>query len=489
MAIVTWPDPLRASQHLKNCPMPKLASCCLLPLLLFMLTACQFPGFSKKEAEEQLARKNPCIALALPASGPYVSFATKIRNGASVAARELQGQGINLTLRDINTEAPDWIRQLEALPASCAVVGGPLQNKTYAEARKAGLLEKKVFFSFAPTIQQGDEGKRAWRFFPGQQDQIDALVRFVTDDLNIRTFGAFYPTDSYGQRMVALLDKTLREKNISLQKASYNPGAPATWSAAAKQLINPVKKPGSDMPLPQTMFEALFVPDSWKNMDMITTSLLYNGEDRLVLMGTTAWEQSLAGKQVPRAGRYALAVFPGAFQREKAPSAIATKDNDFWNALGYDFVNFAVNLGILSRLEAGEVNARAQKASSVIRALAPMSWDNNGLAHQQLYLFQIGSQGIRPMNVAQFKQAREAISEQSTLRMQSVPETMQEAVEPVSSPEALEPDASNAVPYESGVTPGANTPQPAPAPRILPENQIMSPTPQPSYKLRLPSRS
>ena len=47
-------------------------------------------------------------------------------------------------------------------------------------------------------------------------------------------------------------------------------------------------------------------------MEMLTTSLLYNGEDRLVLLGTTLWEQSLSGKTVANADKFALAVFPGA---------------------------------------------------------------------------------------------------------------------------------------------------------------------------------
>ena len=78
------------------------------------------------------------------------------------------------------------------------MVGGPLQARNYAQARSAGAVDQRAFFTFLPSLEQGDEGARAWRFFPSPQDQIDALISFATNDLNIRTYGAFYPTDAYG---------------------------------------------------------------------------------------------------------------------------------------------------------------------------------------------------------------------------------------------------------------------------------------------------
>lgn len=54
-------------------------------------------------------------------------------------------------------------------------------------------------------------------------------------------------------------------------------------------------------------------------MNLLTTSLMYNGEDRLVLLGTTLWEQGLDGKTVAEPDRYALAVFPAAWDATQAP--------------------------------------------------------------------------------------------------------------------------------------------------------------------------
>ena len=243
----------------------------------------------------------------------------KIGRGATLARQELAADGIKIRLETVNTEAPDWLAKLSALPPACAVVGGPLQARNYAQARSTGAVDQRAFFTFLPSLEQGDEGARAWRFFPSPQDQIDALIAFATDGLNIRTYGAFYPSDAYGARMTGMLEQSLAGRNMLLYKAAYDPADVSSWSTAVAPLINATQAEGSGTPVPQTAFEALFLPDSWKSMDMLTTSLLYNGEDRLVLLGTTLWEQSLSGKMVPNAEKYALAVFPGAWNAARAP--------------------------------------------------------------------------------------------------------------------------------------------------------------------------
>lgn len=337
-----------------------------LPALL-MLAACQMP-FVKRDAAPitpatPVPTSGPCIVLALPASGHYAPIADKIKRGAQLAMHELDGGTIKPRLEIVNTEALDWLSRLAALPAECSVVGGPLQAQSYAQARAAGATEQRAFFTFLPSLEQGDEGAKAWRFFPSPQDQIDALIAFATDGLNIRAYGAFYPGDAYGARMTGLLEQSLAAKNMVLQKASYDPATPSSWSDAAAPLINAVQAEGSGTPIPQTAFEALFLPDSWKNMDMLTTSLLYNGEDRLVLLGTTLWEQSLSGKLVPNAEKYVLAVFPGAWNAAQAPRALQAPGNDLWVALGYDFTRFAASLGLNSRLTSPEITARAGRAA------------------------------------------------------------------------------------------------------------------------------
>lgn len=444
--------------------------------LLGCLAACQMPfGMGQRTPEPKpqpvapAPAAGPCVVLALPSSGPYAAIAGKVRHGAQMAQNELSTHGIKLRVETINTEAPDWLQRLDALPPACTVVGGPLQARNYAQAREHGSLEKRAFFTFVPSLEQGDEGARAWRFFPSPQDQIDTLIGFATTGLNIRTYGAFYPTDAYGPRMTGLMEQSLASQNMLLQKASYNPAEPASWSDAVAPLIRAQTPQGSKTPVPQTSFEALFLPDSWKSMEMLTTSLLYNGEDRLVLLGTTLWEQSLSGKTVANADKYTLAVFPAAWNQPQAPRTLQAPGTDFWNALGYDFVRFAATMGLDSRLTTPQITARAQRASKMIWGMAPISWDNAGVAHQKLFLFGVTANGMTPVDAEAFQQARARVLQQAALRMQGLP--------PVDATGA--PIAAPAAGAEA--TPAVQTGQPQPS------TPIMSNTPRPSYKLSLPA--
>ena len=440
----------------------------LLPLLFvvaFCLSACQMPGMRRTAPPPP----EPEIALALPRSGPYAPIANRIIQGANLAVKDLQNSGITIKLNIINTSAGDWIANVNALPAANAVVGGPLHASAYTAARKAGLLEKRIFFAFMPALETGDEGSRAWRFFTSRRDQIDAIINFSTDTLGIRSFGAFYPADQYSLRMVTLFESALQEKGLSLEKATYNSADSGSWPEAAAQLIRPEQREGSGTPIPNTAFEALFLPGVWKHVPQITTSLLYNGEDRLVLLGTNPWEQSLSGKPLPDADKYLLTVFPGAWDPARAPKTLRTPGSDFWTALGYDFVRFAANLNLSAREPSPAVTRRA-RSLRLIWSMAPISWDDNGVAHQKLYLFQPSATGIKPLDASDFRRVRTAVQERAALRMQGMPAVDEQGQ-----------------PLVEGLPPAAQPPASAPA--GVPPATGIGTTPLPSYKLRLPSGS
>lgn len=460
-------------------------------ICLIAMAGCQYPfGKSGNGMDSGGAvPKNPCVVLALPDSGPHAQVAARIRSGARLAQEELKKNGFNLRLENINTEAPDWLAALDKLPQYCSVVGGPLQNRKYSQARAAGAVDKRTFFAFLAHLDGGDEGKRAWRFFPGPQDQIDALLNFTGNDLNIRSYGAFYPDDEYGRQMTGLLDKTVASRHMTVEKASYNRSSPATWAAAAKPLINPIYPDGGKRPVPQTGFEAVFLPDSWRNTEMLISSFLYNGEDRLVILGTTLWEQALNGKRVSSPEKYAIAVFPAAWDPTAAPAVLRGTGTDFWQVLGFDFVRFATQLEIYSRLPADQITAKAHRHAHAVSALAPIDWTRDGMASQKLFLFQPAASGMKRLNLTDFILARRQRLEQAALRFQDIeaPQSTQ-AYDEYSSPEM----AKNPQEVGSAIAPAdAGAPrQDAAMPAADVQNvaQPLGTVPQSSYKLRLPTK-
>lgn len=472
----------KACIHKASTDQVKARNCLLfrvIPLMLLaltMLSACQFtlPSFNRggpRGSAPQGGMSGPdiqgrCVVLALPESGPFSNYSSKIRKGAAIAQQELASRGITVSIQNINTAADGWLDRMLALPPSCAVVGGPLENRVYAQMRQTPVLQEKAVFAFLPTLEAGDEGNMAWRFFPGPSDQIDALIGFATDNLKISAYGAFYANDQFEAKMTALFEDALGKRGLSLQKAVYTPSTPTAWPAELAQLIRPqTSGSGSNaVPVPQTSFQALFLPCSWKNMDGISTALLYNGEDRLVMLGTSPWEQALS-RRLPAGGeKFALAVFPSAWNAAQAPKSLSQLPGaDFWLALGYDFANFATSLGLSGRPAPVDVNLAAARSAGTIKALAPMNWDQHGLAHQRLYIYRVGPSGKVLVDPAQFQQMRQAIIQRAALRMQGQP--------------TVDEKGNSLVPGLPGASPARARQLPGP----------LSNSPQPSYKLRLPS--
>ena len=207
-------------------------------------------------------------------------------------------------------------------------------------------------------------------------------------------------------------------------------------------------------------------------------------------MGTTLWEQALSGKSVPGLERYALAVFPGAWNQARAPKALQGAGHDFWTALGYDFARFCIQLGLVKRPPAQDLNAAIARLR-MVWGMAPIKWDGNGIAHQQLYLFQPAANGMKPLNLDEFKAARQAILQRAALRMQGLP-----SVDEQGNP--LVPGLQPGQPGQPVLVDGTGQPivqpavaQPGAQPGVLPPTQqpVQQPigtTPRPSYKLRLP---
>jgi hypothetical protein len=346
------------------------------------------------------------VVLALPLSGQHASVAGKIVAGARVACDELAASGNPVALRVIDTDQPDWVAQIDALPRNAVVVGGPLRRDDYIQAKAQGLTSRRALFTFLPALEAGDEGRTAWRFFSGAQDQVDTLLAF-TSRLGINGYAVFYPEENFGRRMAALFEERARvigASNVILQ--SYQPGDPNDWMQATTDLLSR-NRPGS--------FRAIFFPDSWRNMDLIIPNFFYFNETRQVLLGTSLWEQGLSSGNFVSMQYYNLAVFPGSWnaaqpsaagQRLQAGLAMAYADAaDYWAGIGYDFARFAAGLGVREGWTPDSVNAALQVAD-IDWSIAPIRW-NGGVATQQMYLFQPRPDGFAPVNEAEFRAAFE----------------------------------------------------------------------------------
>ncbi len=349
------------------------------------------------------------VVLALPLSGKYGNIAAKIAAGAEVACKQMSASGNAVSLVVINTDQPDWINRLEGLPKNAAVVGGPLRREDYATLKTQDLLSRRAFLTFLPSLDPGDEGRKAWRFFSSASDQVDALLAF-TSSLGISGYAAFYPDEEYGNRMATLFEsKAYNFGAKSVHKASYAPNAPTAWLHAVGTLLAANKNPEH---AGGATFRAIFLPDSWRHMDIIVPNIFYYNETRQMLLGTSLWEQGLNSKTFVSPQYYSLAVFPGAWNGAQ-PSPAAEKlqsgllaagkgQADFWTGLGYDFARLSAGMSISSGWSAGDVNSALQR-TSISWSMAPLRWSPAGEVSQAMFLFTPSEKGFSPLNEAEFR--------------------------------------------------------------------------------------
>lgn len=353
-----------------------------------------------------------CVTLALPLSGPYSPFGEKVKAGALAAKNVLANNGYTINLNLVDTDSEDWIERLQALPQECVVVGGPLRTQSYAEAKSHGITSSHAVFTFLPNLSGEDEGKKSWRFFSSPNDQIIALLNF-TRRLGINTYGALVPEDTYGKRTNQIFVDETKSRSNTVKTISYKtqPEKPTEYWA---WLMSQFLKTGN--------FQAVFWPDTWQQVEKMAPYFFNQGEDRLVLMGTSLWELGLANKRQGNVEHSDLMIFPGIWNPHQGTasanaliSSIGQDKVDAWNALGFDFVRFASVLNLTHGWTADAVNQKIHDAQRIDWTMAPIYW-TQGKAFQQLFIFRPAATGLELVDEQQFKTRLEEIRARHSIK-------------------------------------------------------------------------
>ena len=339
------------------------------------------------------------VALALPLTGPYGRYAWKIVSGVGAAQWRLANQGVDLDVAVINTDASDWIKRLDALPPHYAVVGGPLRVEDFKSLGDSGFLKKRAVFSFLPELGDFTEGRDAWRFFSSPRDQVRSLVSMTMNQLGITHFGVLYPDEKFGKHMSKLFFQEVAARGGSVTgMESYPPERHTEWGKSVAKVLRVPSDFGENKenPLDPPDFGAVFLPDGWSQARQLAPQFFFYEADSLVLLGPELWSRALDSSHNLEDQYFRLAVCPGSWWADSdgardlqdALEGGALGRADFWAALGYDFLRFASGLGSLpANWTPSDVNARIVSAMRMRFSMAPLVWDEHGMARQDLYLF------------------------------------------------------------------------------------------------------
>ncbi|WP_051261583.1 penicillin-binding protein activator [Desulfovibrio inopinatus] len=377
-----------------------------------------FYGLEKPKAMAG-AKKHGALktAVILPLGGAFRELGGKVQAGVAAAEKVLQQNGTPVQVTIIDSTAPDFNQTLASLDPTIHVVGGPMHKQTFGDLVKAGALSGRVPLCFLPSLADVTEGSQAWRFFGSPEDEVAALAELAVKDYRLTRLAVLRPSDRYGTTMADLFVKAVRSRGGEVvMTGSYDPNNPASWRSVVENMV------GENG---QTNYDAVFVPDAWDRIDGIVPYFFYFNANHLLFLGPRLWSQALTRAAVAKrpidVNHYRLAVFPGAYNpQSNTMESAALKsaymeqtggEPDFWVALGYDYLRFAVALGDIDPMSPRDrINARlAETASHFQWTMAPLQYDTSGLASQQMFLFRPSVEGMKEINKDGFYRRLETI--------------------------------------------------------------------------------
>jgi hypothetical protein len=165
------------------------------------------------------------------------------------------------------------------------------------------------------------------------------------------------------------------------------------------------------IPVATADFDAILLTDSWKNMDMLVSSLHYCGAQNKLMMGTALWEQNLTSGSRNNAAAFALTIYPAVWNPaagersavfSKVVAARGSKADD-WTVLGFDFVQMAAALSVHPGWTPDSLN-KSLASIKVDWAGAPFSWDISGKASRQLFVLTPAAVGSIPVNTSALRE-------------------------------------------------------------------------------------
>ncbi|WP_243311355.1 penicillin-binding protein activator [Fundidesulfovibrio agrisoli] len=363
------------------------------------------------------------VAMLLPQTGQLRGLAGKVLAGANAAKAQLAAQGIQVDIRVINTDDPNYVDQLVALPHEVMLVGGPMHTSYFKNLPQSGELSRRVFLSFTPEVADAEEGKQIWRFFWSPADEVNAVLNLPIEE-GLNKFGVLYPEDRMGKRLADAFTSAVAARGGEVTSIQpYPPQDVPKWGEIVRTMVRATPK-GTDGKSFNVRpdFQAVFIPDELQRADHIIGQLQYYQADSLIILGPQLWTEALGGAQKPNISppNYRYAFCSGAWWAQSPSKAVGelrtqlARDKqgepDFWSALGFDFIRLAANTGAMPKDPApSEVTARLNEASKKMEwALAPITWDGSGHARMAMHFLRPSVEGLAAVDREGFKERLDA---------------------------------------------------------------------------------
>jgi ABC-type branched-subunit amino acid transport system substrate-binding protein len=290
------------------------------------------------------------IGVILPLSGKYEVYGKSTLNGMECAASQRPGcsgvRNIQIVSRDDRGEPDAAVQAVEDLVKNekvQAIVGPLSSGSATAAARRAQELGV-VMISLAQKEGIPAIGDYIFRFSLIPKEQVEALLKYATQNKKKKLFAVLYPNTNYGKTFFTLFEQMAPTQGgkVSASHGFSSAGNPAE---VLRQLKFSVSQVGPQNPLG---FEGLFIPDSYTTVLKLVPQMKNAGIENILLMGTNAWnDPSLAQKS---GGALGDAVFLDVYFKDSDRPLVRTFVQEYQaafgqspstlEAMGYDSIRF-----------------------------------------------------------------------------------------------------------------------------------------------------
>lgn len=382
------------------------------------------------------------LGVILPLTGKFAAFGEKALKGVELAAKAFdpdQKEPFSLEIRDSQgtpAAAEESVEELVFDAGTMAIIGPLLSLTSESAAFRAqdlgvpiiSLSQKEGLTRIGPCVFRNT-------ILPIQQAR--ALVGYAVESLGLKTFAVLYPRDPYGEELTRNFIAEVQSRGGEVKGAEgfdpsqtdfgeqikklvglYYPDLRAEdrkeWEKQRRGEINALKEKGEAKALQKLMkeqwkpapivdFEALFIPDYYDKVVLITPQLAYYDVTGVQLLGSNGWNSP---KLLDLGGRYVDgAVFVDGFFKESQRPAVRTfveeyrkefsEEPDILSALAYDSTKILITVllsgGISDREDLRRKLSGLRQYDGVT---GPSSFGVSGDAEKTLGLFKVEGKRI-----------------------------------------------------------------------------------------------
>jgi branched-chain amino acid transport system substrate-binding protein len=298
--------------------------------------------------QAEMSVRRGVIGCLLPLSGPFSLYGEEVLNGIQlgmgIAGDAWDGPIKELVIKDTKGEPDKALAGMEELVKQEKVMAiiGPLSSRTAVAVAKAAQASGVPMIALTQKEGIVSEGNMVFRNFLTPSQEVERLIDIAVYEMGIKRFAILYPNNNYGSYLMSLFWdglETVGGRVTAME--SYDPadtdfadqirkmtGLYYPRPASLVKRLEEERTPEAEEselypkePEPIVDFDAVFIPDNFERVAMITPQLAYHDVLDVTLVGTSLWQSP---KLMEMAGDYVQgAIFPSGFV-ETSPEPGAT---------------------------------------------------------------------------------------------------------------------------------------------------------------------